>query len=141
MRISDWSSDVCSSDLKGWKLIDDNPNCTRLEIASDKHIDVPAYSIPDEEFEELRESRALAICNAFDSVLAKAQLEEDDNWALMSTLGVLMATKDRGWRDNDPRPVTDWVESEVASKTESVRHFMLYSTGWRYSPVWEGEDP
>ena len=128
------------ADEKGWKLIDDNPNCTRLEIASDKHIDVPAYSIPDEEFEELRESRALAICNAFDSVLAKAQLEEDDNWDLMPTHGVLMATKDRGWRDNDPRPIKDWVESEVALKTEQLRRLMRYIKGWRDYQVWEGED-
>ncbi len=129
------------ADEKGWKLIDDNPNCTRLEIAGDKHIDVPAYSIPDAEFEKLREIRSMAVCKALDSILASAQLDEDDKWDLMPTHGVLMATKDRGWRDNDPRPIKDWVESEVALKTEQLRRVMRYIKGWRDNQVWSGEDP
>src|SRR3546814_18086438 len=40
MRISDWSSDVCSSDLKAWQLID-AAGCRGLTIGgamvSDKH--------------------------------------------------------------------------------------------------------
>lgn len=129
------------ADEKGWTLINENPNCTRLEIATDKHIDVPAYSIPDEEFEQLRESKALAN-HALDSVLATVQLEEeDDNWDLMPTHGVLMATKDRGWRDNDPRPLKDWVESEVKLKTDQLRRLMRYVKGWRDNQIWAGEEP
>lgn len=129
-----------ADETEGWTLFDDNPNCTRIEIAPDKHIDVPVYSIPDVEFEKLREARSFILKAAMES-LAADQIPEDDNWDLMPTHGVLMATKDRGWRDNDPRPVKDWVNGEIEVKSEQLRHVMRYLKGWRDHQTWEKGDP
>lgn len=129
-----------ADETEGWTLFDDNPNCTRIEIASDKHIDVPVYSIPDDEFEKLREARNFLLKAGMDS-LAADQKPEDDNWDLMPTHGVLMATKNRGWRDNDPRPVKDWVNDEIAVKSEQLRHIMRYLKGWRDHQTWAKGDP
>lgn len=129
-----------ADDTDGWTLYDDNPNCTRIEIAPDKHIDVPVYSIPDEEFEKLREAREY-ILKAGMEAYAADQAPEDDNWDLMPTHGVLMATKNRGWRDNDPRPVKDWVNGEIALKSEQLRHIMRYLKGWRDHQTWTKGDP
>ncbi|MGR4975807.1 CBASS cGAMP synthase [Pseudomonas sp. LARHCG127] len=129
-----------ADETEGWTLFDDNPNCTRIEIAPDKHIDVPVYSIPDDEFEKLREARNFLLKAGMDS-LAADQKPEDDNWDLMPTHGVLMATKNRGWRDNDPRPVKDWVNDEIAVKSEQLRHIMRYLKGWRDHQTWAKGDP
>lgn len=129
-----------ADETEGWTLFDDNPNCTRIEIAPDKHIDVPVYSIPDDEFEKLREARIFSLKAGMDS-LAADQKPEDDNWDLMPTNGVLMATKNRGWRDNDPRPVKDWVNDEIAVKSEQLRHIMRYLKGWRDHQTWAKGDP
>ncbi|SCW96525.1 cyclic GMP-AMP synthase DncV-like nucleotidyltransferase [Pseudomonas sp. NFACC05-1] len=129
-----------ADETDGWTLYDDNPNCTRIEIASDKHIDVPVYSIPDGEFEKLREAREYILKARFEGYAAD-QAPEDDNWDLMPTHGVLMATKNRGWRDNDPRPVKDWVNGEIALKSEQLRHIMRYLKGWRDHQTWTKGDP
>src|SRR3546814_9885117 len=34
MRISDWSSDVCSSDLRGWTIIAEHPGEGRIEAVA-----------------------------------------------------------------------------------------------------------
>lgn len=130
-----------ADETEGWTLFDDNPNCTRLEIAPDKHIDVPVYSIPDFEFEKLREARCAMLDSVGMEALALDQSPEDDNWDLMPTHGVLMATKDRGWRDNDPRPVKEWVDNEVGLKSEQLRYIMRYLKGWRDHQSWANGDP
>lgn len=124
---------------KGWKLVTDNPNCTRLEIDSDKHIDVPVYSIPDTEFVLLAEARAGMEGRG---IVLDSAIDIDDNWDLMPTHGVLMATKNNGWRDSDPRPVKDWVNSEANIKGEQLRRVMRYIKAWRDHQTWEiDKDP
>lgn len=121
----------------GWILDDNNPNCTRLIIDSDKHIDVPVYSIPDDEFKTLVEARKMAM----ESVALDSAYTEEDDWDMMPTNGVLMATKDRGWRDNDPRPIRDWVAAQVQLKGEQLRRIMRYLKAWRDHQEWPKDDP
>jgi len=54
---------------------------------------------------------------------------------------VLMATKDRGWQDSDPRPVRDWVLEQVDLKGEQLRRVMRYLKAWRDFQRWEKDDP
>ena len=121
----------------GWELDNENPNCTRLVIDSDKHIDVPVYSIPDDEFQTLVEARKMAT----ESMALDSDYTEEDDWDLMPTHGVLMATKDRGWRDNDPRPIRDWVAAQVQIKGEQLRRIMRYLKAWRDHQEWPKDDP
>lgn len=130
---------------KGWKIDTSNGNCTRLIIDSDKHIDVPVYSISDTEFETLvkasMEMYRFGLEHAtFDSADSEERADEQE-WHLMPTEGVLMATKNRGWQDSDPRPVRDWVVEQVQLKGEQLRRVMRYLKAWRDFQEWDKDDP
>ncbi len=133
------------ADDKGWAIDPSNDNCTRLIINDDKHIDVPVYSIPDHEFETLvkasMEMYRIAVANAaFDSV-DYAERADEQEWHMMPTEGVLMATKNRGWQDSDPRPIRDWVVEQVELKGEQLRRVMRYLKAWRDFQKWDKDDP
>lgn len=133
------------ADDKGWEIDTSNDNCTRLIIDSDKHIDVPVYSISDTEFETLVKAsmemyRFVLEHATFDSADSEERADEQE-WHLMPTEGVLMATKNRGWQDSDPRPVRDWVIEQVELKGEQLRRVMRYLKAWRDFQKWEKDDP
>jgi hypothetical protein len=132
---------ACASQVaaeNGWAVNTQNARCTRVEVSDSMHIDIPLYSIPDDEFSVLRE--------AYDSaVLAKAdrsteELEELD-WAEVTSDRVLLATRDEGWLPKDPRPIREWVRDMVEEKGEQLRRVMRYVKAWRDYQTWEGEDP
>lgn len=127
---------------KGWKLDTKNDNCTRLIVDGGKHVDVPVYSIPDREFDMLVKASASMVALNFMMDSADFQEQRDlQEWQLMPTHGVLMATKSRGWQDSDPRPVRDWVENQVLIKGPQLRRIMRYLKAWRDYEVWGKDDP
>lgn len=133
------------ADDKGWEIDTSNDNCTRLIIDSDKHIDVPVYSISDSEFETLVKAsmemyRFGMESFALDSADSDERADEQD-WDLMPTEGVLMATKNRGWQNSDPRPIRDWVVEQVELKGEQLRRVMRYLKAWRDFQKWDKDDP
>ncbi|WP_331832133.1 CBASS cGAMP synthase [Pseudomonas sp. LH21] len=133
------------ADDKGWKIDTSNDNCTRLIIDSDKHIDVPVYSISDSEFKTLVKAsmemyRFGMEGLALDSADSEERADEQD-WDLMPTEGVLMATKNRGWQNSDPRPIRDWVVEQVELKGEQLRRVMRYLKAWRDFQKWDKDDP
>lgn len=133
------------ADDKGWEIDTSNDNCTRLIIDSDKHIDVPVYSISDSEFETLVKAsiemyRFGMESFALDSADSEERADEQD-WDLMPTEGVLMATKNRGWQNSDPRPIRDWVVEQVELKGEQLRRVMRYLKAWRDFQKWDKDDP
>ena len=133
------------ADDKGWAIDTKNDNCTRLIIDDNKHIDVPVYSISDSEFETLvkasMEMYRMVLENAaFDSA-DYAERADEQEWHMMPTEGVLMATKNRGWQDSDPRPIRDWVVEQVELKGEQLRRVMRYLQAWRDFQKWDKDDP
>ena len=133
------------ADDKGWEIDTNNDNCTRLIISDAKHIDVPVYSIPDHEFETLVKAsmemyRIAAANEVFDSA-DYAERADEQEWHMMPTEGVLMATKNRGWQDSDPRPIRDWVVEQVELKGEQLRRVMRYLKAWRDFQKWDKDDP
>lgn len=126
--------------LRGWRVDNTNPNCTRLIVASDKHVDVPIYSIPDEEFQQIARDRFGLVKDAqsFNDYYMSDRL--DDDWTLMPSR-VRLAHKILGWLDSDPRPIKDWVETQVALKSEQLRRIMRYLKAWRDFQVWPASDP
>lgn len=133
------------ADEKGWRIDTSNDNCTRLIIDTDKHIDVPVYSISDNEFGTLvKESMEMYRCGFESAALDSADYAERadvQEWHLMPTEGVLMATKNRGWQDSDPRPIRDWVVEQVELKGEQLRRVMRYLKAWRDFQKWDKDDP
>ena len=133
------------ADEKGWEIDKSNDNCTRLIIDLEKHIDVPVYSIPDHEFETLVKASMEAYRYAMESATFDsadyAERADQQDWDFMPTDGVLMATKNRGWQDSDPRPIRDWVVEQVDLKGEQLRRVMRYLKAWRDFQIWEKDDP
>lgn len=133
------------ADEKGWDIDKSNDNCTRLIIDLDKHIDVPVYSIPDHEFQTLVKASMEVYRYAMESAALDsadyAERADQQDWDLMPTDGVLMATKNRGWQDSDPRPIRDWVVEQVELKGEQLRRIMRYLKAWRDFQHWQKDDP
>lgn len=128
------------AEQRGWAIDSTNPNCTRLIIARDKHVDVPIYSIPDDEFRRIAQDRFLLAKDAvsFGEYYLSERL--DDDWSLMPSR-VRLAHKVLGWLDSDPRPIKDWVETQVALKSEQLRRLMRYLKAWRDFQQWPEGDP
>ena len=125
---------------RGWSVDITNPNCTRVIIAHDKHVDMPIYSIPDGEFRRIAEARfSLAKSQvSFGEYFAGSDF--DDIWEAMPAR-VRMAHKTKGWLDSDPRPIRDWVLTQVRLKSEQLRRLMRYLKGWRDYQNWPNSDP
>src|SRR5262249_25718987 len=58
-------------DREEWELDRSKSSCVRVQIATDAHIDLPLYAIPDNEFESLQKSLGSAQ-SAEDIMLAEA---------------------------------------------------------------------
>lgn len=124
---------------RGWTVHTDNPRCIRVVVAADKHIDIPLYSIPDDEFTRLVEARA---ANAMRGTTASFEDAEALDWSEVSSDRVLLATRDEGWLPKDPRPIRDWVQEVVARRGEQLRRVMRYMKAWRDHQHWTlGDDP
>jgi cyclic GMP-AMP synthase len=123
------------ADREGWEYENKNDNCDRLIIAPDKHIDVPIYSVPDTEFRRLYEAKLVDHTTSYEDFTA------DDQWDYLPTEHVLMAHKSKGWIKSDPRPVVEWVKSQVARKGQQFRYSVRFIKAWRDEYRWKNEDP
>jgi len=123
-----------------WTVDTGNPNCTRVLIAGDKHVDVPIYSMPDEEYRVLAKSthELAKSAGSFADFYDSSAL--DDNWDVMPRR-VRLAHKTLGWIDSDPRPIKEWVELQVSLKSEQLRRLMRYLKGWRDHQRWPFGEP
>ena len=123
-----------------WEIDTSNDNCTRLIVAADKHIDVPIYSIPDREFDAiaLRKHALARDSGSFNDYFLSEKL--DDDWSVMPPR-VRLAHKTKGWLDSDPRPIKEWVDRQVARKSEQLRRLMRYLKAWRDHQQWSDSDP
>lgn len=125
---------------RGWTVDTSNPNCTRLVIAHDKHVDMPIHSIPDAEFRRIAEARFNLAKSQVSFSEYYAGSDFDDLWEAMPDR-VRMAHKTKGWIDSDPRPIRDWVLTQVRLKSEQLRRLMRYVKAWRDHQQWPNSDP
>lgn len=109
---------------KGWQLITDKPTCVRIEVSTTAHIDVPLYAIPDQEFETL----AKAALKAFGGLTSDEAIRraERDSWAKLPANEVLLAHRNHGWWESDPRSVKDWFEGQALARGEQMRRVVRY---------------
>lgn len=114
---------------KRWKLVTDKPTCIRIVIATDAHIDIPLYAIPDEEFVTL--TAASMKRYGYDSLTEAMNMAERDAWTALPAGKVLLAHRECNWMSSDPRPVKDWFLSEVEAKGEQFRRVVRYLKAFR----------
>lgn len=111
-----------------WKLVTDKPTCIRIEISTTAHIDIPLYSIPDDEYQTLEKS---ASRYGFDSLMDAVNVRRADSWTTLPIGEVLLAHREKDWINSDPRPVKDWFVDEVETKGEQLRRVVRYLKAFR----------
>jgi hypothetical protein len=113
---------------KHWKLITDKPTCIRVEISNLAHIDIPLYSIPDEEFVQMQ---LAAESRGYDSVHKAFAMDQRDSWSVLPTDKVLLAHREKDWIQSDPRPVKDWFVEQIEDRGEQLRRVVRYLKAFR----------
>ncbi|PIO92321.1 hypothetical protein CBI55_20015 [Pseudomonas syringae] len=111
-----------------WKLVTDKPTCIRIEISTTAHIDIPLYSIPDDEYVTLEKA---ADSYGFESLMDAVNVRRADSWTTLPIGEVLLAHREEDWINSDPRPVKDWFVDEVESKGEQLRRVVRYLKAFR----------
>lgn len=115
------------SHSKGWGLDKSKNTCCRVIISSDIHIDIPLYSIPDEEFKTIHEStECIKSFSAMDSIEP-----EEDSWDNFDFDEVLLAQREGDWKKSDPRKVNLYFKNAFDQKGEQLRRLCRYLKAWR----------
>ena len=113
---------------ENWKLVTDKPTCIRIEISATAHIDIPLYSIPDDEYVTLEKA---ATTYGFDSLTEAVNVRKADSWTTLPIGEVLLAHRENDWITSDPRPVKDWFVDQVEVKGEQLRRVVRYLKAFR----------
>lgn len=127
---------VASKQSERWKLVTDKPTCIRIEISSTAHIDIPLYSIPDDEYVTLEKAAAYY---GYDSLLDAVNTRRADTWTSLPTNEVLLAHREDNWVMSDPRPVKEWFEDQVEGR-EQLRRVVRYLKAFR-DWQWKSKGP
>jgi hypothetical protein len=115
---------------EGWNLITTKPTCVRIRINGEAHIDLPLYAIPDKDFVELAEAS-----NRMKLAKGVTQPDNDFELAELVYMGLredqfMLARRDIGWQDSDPRKIEDWFKAAIADHGEVIRRVCRYIKGW-----------
>jgi hypothetical protein len=119
---------VDSKRAENWKLVTDKPTCIRIEISTTAHIDIPLYSIPDDEYVTLEKAAAR---HGFDSLMDAVNERRADSWTKLPINEVMLAHRDDDWVTSDPRPVKDWFVDAVLAKGEQLQRVVRYLKAFR----------
>lgn len=115
----------------GWELDTTKSTCVRVSLDDEAHIDLPLYAIPDEEFVQLVEASAR-------TMMAKGEFSSESDFELAEDVyselpedQIMLALRDSGWRESDPREVENWFLGAVREHGEVLRRVCRYLKGWR----------
>jgi hypothetical protein len=114
---------------RGWRLIVDKATCTRIEISTHAHIDIPLYAIPDVEFATL--IKAAVQDHGYLDLQEAVKRAERDAWTALPRNSVLLAHRECNWKESDPRPVKEWFLAEVSARGEQLRRVVRYLKAFR----------
>ena len=115
----------------GWSLITTKPTCVRVRIDDGAHIDLPLYAIPDDEFGKLVEASDRAML-AKGMTLTDGEVELAEHvYMNMPEDRIVLARRDTGWIESDPRELEDWFIGAVREHGKVLRRVCRYLKGWR----------
>ncbi|ESZ66014.1 hypothetical protein X727_27780 [Mesorhizobium sp. L103C119B0] len=116
-------------DARGWVRDTTKACCARVKLWPGAHIDIPIYSIPQDRFNQLRESLA----KAHIAVATRGSVK--GGWKLPSDK-IMLAQRDGSWVQSDPQMIHDWVDGRSERYGPPFRRLCRFFKGWRdYS--WE----
>ncbi|BBU30276.1 hypothetical protein BTHE68_40100 [Burkholderia sp. THE68] len=126
-------SDLC--DNEDWQLITDKDTCSRIQVASWAHMDVPLYAASAEEFAKVVENVRLAKAYEtmiFESATADSVEVQRQTWDELEA--VVLATRDGLWKHSDPNDVATWFQdrlNEAGNHARQLRRVCRYVKAWR----------
>lgn len=126
---------------KEWKTFsDEKDTCSRVIVNDLIHIDIPLYSVPDNEFGSIKESKSLESCSfkSFSPMCCDSTPEE--TWDDFDFTKVMLAHRKNGWKVSDPRKLNTYFEKTFAVKGEQVRRVCRYIKAFR-DFKWEMKGP
>lgn len=110
-----------------WELDKSKNTCCRVIIEDDIHIDIPLYSIPDDEFKTITESAESR--KSFSTMDSMEPQEE--SWDNFNFDKVLLAQREGDWIESDPRKVNLYFKDAFEKKGEQFRRLCRYLKAWR----------
>lgn len=115
------------SQSNNWTLDKSKNTCCRVIIENDIHIDIPLYSIPDDEFKTIAESiESRKSFSMMDSIEP-----QEDSWDDFNFDKVLLAQREGDWIESDPRKVNLYFKDAFEKKGEQFRRLCRYLKAWR----------
>lgn len=119
-------------DEEGWELVKTKNTCVRVIIDRDKHIDLPIYAIPDEEFTNLEK----AVARTFGNEVALSDqrildLLDHEKSLRIPRDRVMLAHRRLKWVASDPLALRDWFEERSKELGPALKRVCRYLKGWR----------
>jgi hypothetical protein len=116
---------------QGWRLDTSKPSCVRIIIDHRSHLDIALYAIPDDKFIELTEkAEALVAPNQRQAFNASQKLR-DEIYVNLKGDEIMLAHREHGWKQSDPRQIEDWFRDAVRTHGEQLRRICRYLKAWR----------
>lgn len=123
-------------DEREWELDITKNTCCRVIIDKDIHIDIPLYSIPDNEFKTITES--VEARKSFS--IGDSSYPEEESWENFNFQKVLLAQREGDWKESDPRKVNLYFKDAFEKKGEQFRRICRYLKAWR-DFKWQSKGP
>ncbi|WP_343611900.1 CBASS cGAMP synthase [Novosphingobium sp.] len=114
----------------GWTLDISKENCVRVKLWPGAHVDIPIYSVPQDQFEEIVEAIALESVNFADSMRGMAR-DAKPKLKRLPTDKIMLAQRDGTWIQSDPKQLHDWVMARVERYGPVYQRLCRFFKGWR----------
>lgn len=123
----------------GWRLDGTKQTCTRVVINDQIHIDVPLYSMPNQDFARFNkaiEAKRLDKSLSVEDMRLANQLDWDD----FDFKRVLLCMRQGFWKPSDPRKMAKRFRDEVLKNGDQLRKVWRIIKAWR-DFVWKTGGP
>lgn len=114
-----------------WILDTSKDNCVRIKLWPGAHVDIPIYSVPQDQFEQIIESIALEKSISFADGMQAMARDAKPRLKRLPTDKIMLAQRDGTWIQSDPKQLHDWVTGRVERYGPVYLRLCRFFKGWR----------
>lgn len=116
---------------EGWNFYSkEKDTCCRVEINEKIHIDIPLYSVPDEEFNTIKD-RIIKCSDSYQFSRLVEDTQRAPSWDDFEFTEVLLAHRKIGWKKSDPRDLNMHFENVARTKGPQIIRLFRYMKAFR----------
>lgn len=116
---------------ENWKSYSkEKDTCCRVVINEKIHIDIPLYSVPDEEFNTIKD-RLIKCCESYQFSGLAENARKEPSWDDFEFTEVLLAHRKIGWEKSDPRDLNMHFENVARYKGTQIVRIFRYMKAFR----------